>query len=249
MGGFRAISDVSGINRQADDMALRDDNDDGLPIDAGRGGAADFAYRKIRRAILRGELAPGEKLLEKPLAEALGLSRTPVREALGRLATQGFVDLGHYQRAHVTRHSIADFHEILRLRSVMEGQAARRAATRISDAQIADLETLADRMEREFKAHGLAEYAGVFDDYNKEFHEAIARAGDSPRLLALLDTSLELPAVMLKQYHEEHSHRMRRTHWQHREIIAALKARNPEWAGLQMSAHLISNVYERQAAD
>ena len=102
-------------------------------------GAVDGAYRHIRGAIIRGELASGEVLLESRLAERIGVSRTPVREALSRLASEGLVSLGRYRRAQVSSFSMADVAEVFRLRGKLEGHAARRACRRISEEDIARL--------------------------------------------------------------------------------------------------------------
>ena len=99
-------------------------------------GAVDSAYRHIRGLIIRGELSSGEVLLESPLAERIGVSRTPVREALSRLANEGLVVLGRYRRAQVASFSMADVAEVFRLRGKLEGHAARRACLRTTAADI-----------------------------------------------------------------------------------------------------------------
>jgi len=203
-------------------------------------GAAEIAYRWLRRAILKGELRSGAKLAEKALAQQIGVSRTPVRGALMRLEGQGLVVLEHYRRGYVAHFTVEDAQEILRLRAVLEGHAAHRAASRITPAEIAQLEALASAMEQKFAALG---YEGYLDDFyplNVEFHMVIARAAASPRLLRILETSLELPAVRLSEYNEANEPRTVRNHRQHREIIAALKAHNAAWAQLEMTAHLTS---------
>ncbi len=203
-------------------------------------GAAEAAYRWIRRAILKGELRSGAKLAEKVLAQQIGVSRTPVREALMRLESQGLVVLEHYRRGYVAQFTVEDAQEILRLRAVLEGHAAFRAATRITDAEIAELEALATAMEEKFAALGYDGYLDDFEPLNAAFHMVVARAAASPRLLRILDTSLELPAVRLSAYSEANEPRTLRNHRQHREIIAALKARNAAWAQHEMTAHLAS---------
>lgn len=203
-------------------------------------GAAEVAYRWIRRAILKGEQRSGHKLAEKVLAEQIGVSRTPVREALSRLDSQGLVVLEHYRRGYVAHFTVDDAQEVLRLRAVLEGHAAHRAATRITAADIALLEALATEMEQKFAALGYEGYLDSFEPLNAEFHMVVARAAASPRLLRILEHSLELPAGRLSQYSEANEPRTLRNHRQHREIIAALEARNAGWAQLEMTAHLIS---------
>lgn len=212
------------------------------PENADSSGAADIAYRHIRQAILTGVLTQGEVIKETKLAEAIGLSRTPVREALGRLSNEGLVVLERYRRGRVANFSHAAAAEIFRLRAMLEGHGARRAATRICDADLQELDRIEADMEREFNNQGWHGHLLRFDQLNNEFHALIARAADSPRLERILAASLELPASIFNSYAEPLDDRTRRTHRQHREIIDALRSRNPDWAEAAMTAHLVSIV-------
>lgn len=202
--------------------------------------SVDIAYRQIRRAIITGELRSGDKLQEARLAELIGVSRTPVREALGRLGAEGLVVMERYRKTTVAHFTMKDVVERFRLRAMLEGHSAARAATRITPAQIAELEAIEDRMEALFGELGWHQHLDAFDTLNNEFHALIAKAADSPRLEQILASSLELPASIFNSYREPVEDRTRRTHWQHREIIAALKMRNAEWAQAMMTAHLAS---------
>ena len=212
-------------------------------------GAVESAYRHIRGIIIRGEMSSGEVLLESRLAERIGVSRTPVREALSRLANEGLVVLGRYRRAQVASFSMADVAEVFRLRGKLEGHAARRACLRISAADIERLEAIEDELEAVFAELGWHKHLPRFDELNNEFHGIIARAADSPRLEKILASSLELPASIFNHYTESFDERTARTHRQHREIIAALKARNRDWAEAAMSAHLFSILNDPAPAD
>jgi DNA-binding GntR family transcriptional regulator len=203
-------------------------------------GAVEAAYRYIRTSIISGGLTSGATLLEARLAELVGVSRTPVRHALSRLATEGLVVLERYRRARVASFSRTDLAEIFRLRGKLEGHGARRACSRISEADLARLEAIEQEMETLFSGLGWHGHLSRFDELNNEFHGIIARAADSPRLETILASSLELPASIFNHYAEPHEERTRRTHRQHREIIAALKARNADWAEAAMCAHLFS---------
>jgi DNA-binding GntR family transcriptional regulator len=220
--------------------------DKALSRDSESNGAVESAYRHIRGIIIRGELASGETLLEARLAERIGVSRTPVREALSRLANEGLVVLGRYRRAQVASFSMADVAEVFRLRGKLEGHAARRACRRILAEDIARLEAIEAEMEAAFAELGWHQHLPRFDELNNEFHLIIARAADSPRLEKILASSLELPASIFNSYNEALDQRTERTHRQHREIIAALKARNPDWAEAAMSAHLFSILNDPQ---
>ncbi len=212
-------------------------------------GAVETAYRHIRHAIITGELQPGEILRETWLAERIGVSRTPVREALSRLSNEGLVLLERYRRARVAQFSGADVAEVFRLRAKLEGHGARRAARRITDAEIAQLNEIEARMETAFSQLGWHKHLAEFDRLNNDFHTLIARAADSPRLEKILAASLELPASIFNTYSEPVDNRTRRTHIQHREIIDALQARNPDWAEAAMSGHLFSIIHLADSAD
>lgn len=214
---------------------------------AGEGnGAVDVAYRFIRAAIISGDLRSGEALQEAKLAERIGVSRTPVREALSRLSNEGLVVLERYRRGQVASFSQADVAEIFRLRAKLESHGARRAATRITAEQIAHLESVEAEMEAHFAEVGWHKHLARFDELNNVFHGTIAAAADSPRLERILASSLELPASIFNIYSEPVDDRTRRTHRQHHEILSALRARNADWAEAAMSAHLLSILAEPQ---
>lgn len=212
-------------------------------------GAVETAYRHIRHAIITGEMQPGEELREAWLAERIGVSRTPVREALSRLSNDGLVLLERYRRGRVAEFSGPDVAEVFRLRAKLEGHGARRAARRISGAEIARLREIEGRMEAAFGELGWHRHLADFDRLNNEFHTIIARAADSPRLERILAASLELPASIFNTYSEPVDNRTRRTHLQHREIIDALEARNPDWAEAAMAGHLFSIIHLPDSAD
>jgi DNA-binding GntR family transcriptional regulator len=204
------------------------------------GSAAEIAYRHIRHAIVTGELAPGAELKETQLATAIGVSRTPVREALSRLGSEGLVALERFRRGRVVQFSARETAEIFHLRALLEGHAAGRAATRITDAQIGELAAIEAEMEARFAELGWHRHLAQFDRLNNAFHALVASAADSPRLERVLASALELPASIFNTYREALEDRTRRTHRQHREIIDALRARDPATAEAAMRGHLLS---------
>ena len=99
--------------------------------------AVDAAYRGIRKAIISGDLRSGERVSESALAARLGVSRTPVREALNRLRTEGLIVLERYRKGYVASFTADDLREIFRLRAMLEGEAARAAALLIGAEELA----------------------------------------------------------------------------------------------------------------
>ena len=110
--------------------------------------SVDKAYAAIRQAIADQHFQPGERLTEERLAEQIGVSRTPVREALRRLSADGILELLPNLGARLPSWSMDELDEIFGLRQVLEAYGAELAAVRISPAQLAELRQLCDSMER-----------------------------------------------------------------------------------------------------
>jgi DNA-binding GntR family transcriptional regulator len=196
--------------------------------------AVDAAYEELRRLILTGEAEPGSRLGEAELAETLGLSRTPVREALQRLDAEGLVEVLPHRGARVVRWSTRDLEEIFELRALLEPYAAARAArVGLADDELAVLDGLCDAMEHaaaEDDLPGLAEL-------NSRFHAAVLAASGNGRLPALLTSVVHAPLVIgtFRRYDDES---LRRSMNHHRELVAALRAGDPDWAGSVMRSHI-----------
>lgn len=115
-------------------------------LDISKRRLVDEAARALREAILDGRLRPGQRLLQDRLAEMLGVSRTPIREALQRLEREGLVRSVGRQGMVVAQLAAQDIEEIYDVREVLEGLAARLAASRISQAQLNTLRKSLERM-------------------------------------------------------------------------------------------------------
>src|SRR2546421_6975169 len=116
--------------------------------------ASVAATELIREAILDGRLPPGQRLKEEELARELGISRTPVREALLVLQTEGLVDAAPNRGAAVRSHDVDDLEDLYQLRALLEGYAARRAAANITDAALPALWASCERSETLIKGEG-----------------------------------------------------------------------------------------------
>ena len=126
----------------------------------------DWVYEEVRQAIIELRLKPGEALREAAIAEQLGVSKTPVREALARLEQEGLVETTSFKGAVVSGYSPEDLQEIYELRELLEGAAARAAAASASDETLTRLASLVAE-SRELHAKddlaGLAALLGAFD--------------------------------------------------------------------------------------
>jgi DNA-binding GntR family transcriptional regulator len=197
--------------------------------------ASDRAMHQLRERILGGEYAPGERLGEVDLAEKLGLSRTPVREALRRLAAEGLVDITTNKGARVVEYPPQDLEYIFQIRAHVEGLAARAAAETASTADIDRLDHIATVLKDHAESGNLDEVYRL----NAEYHSMINGLAGSPVVSATVG-SLIHASVLQRTLHAFDDAAMRRSVNHHLEIVAALRARDGEWAEAVMRAHLLS---------
>jgi DNA-binding GntR family transcriptional regulator len=197
--------------------------------------ASDRAYEQIRAMILSGELASGEQLREERLADLCGVSRTPIRDALQRLESELFIRRNEAQRSFVADWSIDDVEEAFTLREMLEGYAARRAATRISTEQLARLKWLNSAIANAIDC--TPPDIRTFLEHNREFHATILDAAASPRLASALGRLIEQPVVWrtAQNYDRENLHRSQR---EHDELLAAFARADGGWAEAVMRAHI-----------
>lgn len=193
----------------------------------------------VRRLILSGQYASGDRLGEVELADTLGVSRTPVREALRLLAAEGLVEITPNKGARVVAWSPAELEEIFALRAQVEGLAARRAAERITTEALDELEQLADE-------HAKATVAGPDRDLdriyelNGLFHAGVVQAASGGASLSSVVNSLVHSVVLHRTLHVFDDAAMERSSRHHIEIVAAMRNRDPEWAECVMRSHLLA---------
>ena len=198
----------------------------------------ETAYQTLRAGIIDGHYPAGSPLREITLAAEIGVSRTPIREALRRLDAEGLVELVPHYGATVSAWTPQDFDEIFELRALLESHAADRAATRIAPFEINALAALCDAMD----AAALDGQPDRFDriaELNDRFHKGLLSAAKSRRLGDLLGALVEMPLV-LRTYHRYGEEELRRSLGHHREIVAAMRARDGDWAASVMRAHVLA---------
>lgn len=200
--------------------------------------AAEQAAVQLRRSILKGELAPGSRLGEVELAAQLGMSRTPIREALRSLSAQGLVEILPNRGARVVQWSAADLQETYELRSMLESHAARRAAPRISTDAITLLDSLCDDMDACAHRGDGVELAQL-TDLNTRFHRTILEAADSPRLTSMLESLVQV-SLMVRTFAKYSPEALLRSMSHHRELTVAMRVRSPEWAAAVMQTHVLA---------
>lgn len=217
-------------------------------------GARGAAYHWIRQEIAGGSLPPGGWIREGQLAEVLGVSRTPVREALNALAAEGVVEIVHNRGARVSAWTVRDVDEVYSLRALLEGEGARRAAANPSPQVISELHVhdraFAAACERlsELRAEGRGETAAAekaLDEAvaaNGAFHRTVLDAADSARLAALLDSVSSTPLVT-QAFHHYSDADLRRSTAGHHDIVLAFENRDPGLAEAAMRSHILGARY------
>ncbi|MES9543653.1 FCD domain-containing protein [Actinomadura sp. NPDC000600] len=200
--------------------------------------AVDRVYTRLRADILDGVHPPGARLGEAELAEATGSSRTPVREALRRLEVEGLVEVLPHRGARVPDWTPEDLEEIYDLRMLLEGAAARRAATRVTASDADRMDELCRLMDEAVEP-GAGQDLDRVAELNAEFHDVIRAAAASGRLVSMLNAVVQLPLVM-RTFHRYSPADLARSSAHHRELAAALRAHDGTWAESVMRAHVLA---------
>ncbi|CAI7974044.1 GntR family transcriptional regulator, transcriptional repressor for pyruvate dehydrogenase complex [Frankia sp. Hr75.2] len=190
----------------------------------------------LRRLILNNTFLPGARLAETELAEQLGVSRTPVREALRQLAAEGLVELSPNRGARVAGWSPAELESVFELRSTLEPRLTGMAAERADEGDLAELEKLANEMSA-VGSPGPEQDLEALIPLNAAFHERLVKLADAPAFAAALAGAVRTPLVM-RNFHAYDDDSMRRSLAHHIEIVAAMRAGDPQWATAVMVAHL-----------
>lgn len=220
-----------------------------LPVTATLERAADRAYELVRNDIVAGILVGGQHLAETELAEQYGLSRTPIRESLRRLQSEGLVEVVPHRGARVVDWHRFDIEGMYDLRVAIECFITRRAATRLTGDQIDKLAELCHQMEvvaREGKA-GNPVTVTRFTELNALFHGGIAEAADASYALPARNMLVVLP-VILQAVHNYAPLGYTRSNGHHRELLDAFRAADPDWAENIMRIHVLSSKASIMAA-
>jgi DNA-binding GntR family transcriptional regulator len=195
--------------------------------------ASVAATELIREAIVDGRLKPGQRLKEEDLARQLGISRTPVREALLMLQVEGLIVATPNRGATVRVHTPDDLEDLYALRALLEGHAARRAGGRVTEAHIELLRESCDRFETLSPDDDLRELVRE----NLFFHSTILDIAGSARLAGMVRGVIELPLVY-KSYIWYSPDQKRISSHYHRQIVRALATGDAERAELVMKEHV-----------
>jgi len=190
---------------------------------------------RLRQRIFSHELPPGTWIDEQALALDYGISRTPLREALKVLASEGLVTLKPRRGCYVTEISERDLDEIFPLMAMLEGRCAFEAAQKARPEDVARLEAIHARLEK----HATDGDREAFFDANQEFHRVVQELADNRWLLQVIQ-DLRKVLKLTRMHSLSIEGRLQESLVEHRAIMAGLKAGNAEQAEKAMHAHLLS---------
>jgi DNA-binding GntR family transcriptional regulator len=193
----------------------------------------DELAERLRRQIIEGELAPGQKISEKALCAAYGVSRTPLREALKVLAREGLLVLTPHRGAHVALMTVADIEEAFPVIGALEALAGELACERATDEEISEISMLHLKMATAHKTRDRQKYFCL----NQQIHDALAQAARNPTLNNMREI-LDGRVSRARYYANISTPRWDQAMKEHGTILAALKARDGAGLGRILKEHL-----------
>ena len=198
--------------------------------------ASERAVDALREHILRGDFPAGARLGEVELAERLGVSRTPVREALARLAAEGLVEIAPNRGARVASWTVAELESVFDLRAALEPRLTALAVPNATPADIDVLDELATEMVR-VGSPAPDQDLDALVPLNRRFHSRLVTMAGHPAMALALAGAVQTP-IVLRNFHTYDPASLRRSLAHHVEIVAALRAGDPAWAAAVMTAHI-----------
>lgn len=199
---------------------------------------ADDIYAKIRALIAEGAYIGGDAIPESELATRLGVSRTPIREAMRRLQAEGIIQREAYRRAVVVDLDPNEVIHIFTARAALEPIATGMAILRADDAFVDSLRELHDRMDHTI--HLSDPDRRSYRDFNAKFHRVIWRQGGNAMFAELVNMVARKPVVN-PTFNNWTKAELIRSNRQHGDLVDAFAARDKDWAEAAMMSHLLSS--------
>ena len=197
----------------------------------------DVVFNTLRQAILRGELKPGERLMEIQLANKLGVSRTPIREALRKLELEGLVNMVPRKGAEVADITEKSLRDVLEVRKALEELSVQLACEKITEEEIEELKRVAERFKDTLDDQDVTKIA----EADVAFHDVIYTATDNQKLILLLNNLRE----QMYRYRVEYLKKEEaypQLIAEHEELIDNISERNKEEATRIMCEHIDNQV-------
>lgn len=193
----------------------------------------DMVFKALMDAIMLGQLSPGERLLEVQLAEEMGVSRTPVREAIRRLELEGFVVMVPRKGAYVAGLSVADVEAVYEIRTALETLAVRLAAQRMVAEDYKQLDALAEKMRDTWQEGNVENWV----ELDAKFHELLYRFSRNDRLVQMMNNIMEQLSryriISLANVEVRHNSLS-----EHEAVIEALRRHDSEAASAAAAQHI-----------
>lgn len=200
----------------------------------GRDNLTARVFGELRLALMEGRFRPGHRFKIRELAETMGVSETPIREALMQLVRARVLDMQASRSIEVARLSAAQYEELRGIRILLEGLAAERATTRISKADIANLKKYHQALVAAERGRRWREAVQV----NWQFHHTLYKAADAPELLEMIETIWLRNGPLLNMLYPHATPTYPGRH-QHLNVLDGLTARNPEAVKQSIQADLM----------
>ena len=194
--------------------------------------AQEAVLVELRRAIITGELAPGEQVVQDALAERFGVSRVPLREALKILEGEGQVTYRPHRGYFVATLDLDDLREVYRIRDLLESEAITVAVARITTAELDTAAAALDDMESAARDDNLV----AMTEANRRFHFCLIEAAQMPRLLRLVRILWDSTDVYRSVYYTQGGRRDA-VNDEHREALAAIRAGDADRAVQVLRKH------------
>ena len=205
---------------------LQENMDEYLPL-------RDVVFKTLRQGILTGELKPGERLMEIHLAKRLGVSRTPIREAIRMLELEGLVIMVPRKGAQVAQITQKSLKDVLEVRRTLDGLAAELACERMTEADLEKLKQACQEFEQATKSNDFTQIART----DVKFHDCIVQATGNTRLVQIVNNLSEQMYRYRFEYIKDvnsHSHLIE----EHRILFDAIVAKDKEKAVEAAKLHI-----------
>ena len=193
----------------------------------------EIVYEQLKRQILTGRITPGTRMMEVELADEMGVSRTPVREAIRKLEKEGLVTIEPRRGAYASDISVKDMVDTLEVREDLEGLAAALAAERMTEEQIDELVKITEGYSEAI----LNSDTEKIIHYDEKFHKHIVSCSGNKTLIQLSEIVQELALRFRYIYYDDFS-RYENMPVEHRQIIAAITSGDADTARMSADSHV-----------